>query len=159
MVGVKNWLPFVQGFSRLPETPGQTVTNQCLLQHLSQYHNHIKPQNIFSAKDDTPPGWQCWCPWAQKPQGRQTERHLPLNNLKLRLFPIFMPCCVTYLNIRHDEFLDARLLKTTSYITVSWRCKALALTSQSHTSVPWHLSWPDNWYAHLKKHHSLIRDV
>ena len=29
-----------------------------------------------------------------------------------------MPYCVTYLNIRHDEFLDARLLKTASYITV-----------------------------------------
>ena len=27
----------------------------------------------------------------------------------------------TYLNIRHDEFLDARLLKTTSYIIVSRR--------------------------------------
>merc|ERR1719192_3110164 len=27
-------LPFVQGFCRLPEAPGQTITNQRLLQHL-----------------------------------------------------------------------------------------------------------------------------
>ena len=38
----------------------------------------------------------------------------------------------TYLNIRHDEFLDARLLKTTSYIIVSRRAIwSLTLKSQS----------------------------
>ena len=127
----------------------------------STYHPNIrKPQNIFSAKDDTPPGWRCWCPWDQKPQGRRTERHLPLKqfmtkNTSLKL-STFMLCCVTYLNIRHDEFLDARLLKTASCITVLDSASTLAPTSQYHTC---HLSWSNYWRARLKKHHSFIQDV
>ena len=43
----------------------------------------------------------------------------------------------TYLNIRHDEFLDARLLKTTSYIIVSRRA-ILSLTLKSQSQLGFH---------------------